>query len=268
MTRIKKKGNHKKRHGKHRGRGQKRPADTATKESDTSGHRSPLASKVSRTNLPAKSKILPPSFDPLEKNIFERVPMPENYVFVPKGNVYITRHCRTITKESNRVVYLVYAKSGKRTRGIRVPEEVHAKVCDMETSTAKTRADAAEARDVKATSRNRVLLREEYPFMPAKSLKIILDHAFLKGSGRVGRTTRMSDERKAELAVEAHIRHVHTPYDELLNGGTRRDKARRMVWPAIKRIKKLWVDGKEEDTENEVIDLTSSPGPCDLSDSE
>ncbi|KAJ5712101.1 hypothetical protein N7488_006257 [Penicillium malachiteum] len=194
--------------------------------------------------------------------------MPENYVFVPKGNVYITRHCRTITKESNRVVYLVYAKSGKRTRGIRVPEEVHAKVCDMENLTAKTRADATEARDVKATSRNRVLLREEYPFMPAQSLKTILDHAFLKGSRRVGRTTMVSDERKAELAVEAHIRHAHTPYDELLDSGTRRDKARKMVWSTIKRIKKLWVDGKEEDTENEVVDLTSSPGPCELSDSE
>ncbi|KAJ6031669.1 hypothetical protein N7540_002401 [Penicillium herquei] len=252
------KGNSKR--GQRRGRGQRRPADTATKESDTVGHRSPLASKVSRANIPAKSGVLPPSFDPLEKNIFERVPMPENYVFVPKGNVYITRHCRTITKESNRVVYLIYDKTGKRTRGIRVPEEVHAKVCDMETSTAKTRADATEARDVKVISRGRDLLREEYPFMPAESLEVILNHAFLKGSGRVGRTSMRSDERKAELAVEAHIRHTHTPYDELLNGGMERDKARKTVWPTIQRIKKTWEDGKGEDTENLVVDLTLSPG--------
>ncbi|KAJ5725058.1 uncharacterized protein N7483_006415 [Penicillium malachiteum] len=279
MARIKRKGNQKKKPGKRRGRGQKPVADPATKESDTSGHRSPLASKVSKANLPAKSRVLPPSFDPLEKNVFERVPMPENYVFVPKGNVYITRHCRTNTKESNRIVYVVYVslfrqsqtqsqdkaltntqdKSGKRTRGIRVPEEVHVKVCDMETLTAKTRADETEARDIKIISRSRDLLREEYPSMPAESLEIILNHAFLKGSGRVGRTSIKSDDRKAELAVEAHIRHTHTPYDELLDGGMKREKARKIVWPTIQRIKKLWEDGKEEDTENLVMELSSGP---------
>ena len=34
--------------------------------------------------------------------------MPENYVFVPKGDVYVTRHCRSDTKESSQVVFAVY----------------------------------------------------------------------------------------------------------------------------------------------------------------
>jgi hypothetical protein len=34
--------------------------------------------------------------------------MPDGYVLVPKGDVYITRHCRSKTKESERIVYVVY----------------------------------------------------------------------------------------------------------------------------------------------------------------
>lgn len=49
----------------------------------------------------------------VKQNIFERAAMPEDYVFVPKGDVYITRHCRTDTKTSNRVVYLVYVSEPK-----------------------------------------------------------------------------------------------------------------------------------------------------------
>lgn len=34
--------------------------------------------------------------------------MPDGYILVPKGDVYITRHCRSKTKESERIVYVVY----------------------------------------------------------------------------------------------------------------------------------------------------------------
>lgn len=34
--------------------------------------------------------------------------MPDGYVLVPKGDVYITRHCRSKTKESDQIVYVVY----------------------------------------------------------------------------------------------------------------------------------------------------------------
>lgn len=79
--------------------------------------------------------------------------------------------------------------------------------------------------------------------MPESSLDVVLNHAFLKGSGRVGRTSMTTDKRKASLAVEAHIRHTHTPYDSLLDGGMERDEARKKVWPAVKVIRKSW-EGK------------------------
>lgn len=76
--------------------------------------------------------------------------------------------------------------------------------------------------------------------MPVGSLDVILHHAFLKGSGRVGRTTTTSDERKAILAVEAHIRHMHTPYEMLLRQGKSRDDARKEVWEMVQAIRMAW----------------------------
>ncbi|KAJ5286605.1 hypothetical protein N7478_002291 [Penicillium angulare] len=210
-----------------------------------------------------KSGILPPSDDPLEENIFEREPMPQGYVFVPKGSVYITRHCRSNTKESKKVVFVIYQcpppcidkeqdKAAKRTLGIRVPREIHENVSEQEALTSQRRSDAVDARDSKTISRARDLLLEEFPLMPRDSLKVILDHAFLKGSGRVGRTSMTTDKRKASLAVEAHIRHMHTPYESLLDDGVDRSDAREKVWPIVKAIKKTW----EGSTDGNFVDLT------------
>lgn len=174
-----------------------------------------------------KRGILPTSQEPFEQNCFEREPLPSGYVFVPKGDVYVTRHCRSKTRESRRVVYVVYNNAAKRTLGLRVPADIYSSVLHSAAATASSRANAVHLRDAKDSSRSRELLRSQFPLMPADSLETILDHAFLKGSGRVGRTGMKSDEHKADLAVEAHIRHMHTPYEELLNAGVDRREADR-----------------------------------------
>lgn len=58
-----------------------------------------------------KRGVLPVSYEPFEQNCFEREPLPSGYVFVPKGDVYVTRHCRSKTREAGKVVYLVYVSS-------------------------------------------------------------------------------------------------------------------------------------------------------------
>lgn len=60
----------------------------------------------------------------VKQNIFERDAMPEDYVFVPKGDVYITRHCRTDTKTSNRIVYLVYVSKPKSAPSKIAPSKI------------------------------------------------------------------------------------------------------------------------------------------------
>lgn len=58
-----------------------------------------------------KRGVLPVSHKLFEQNCFEREPLPSGYVFVPRGDVYVTRHCRSKTREARRVVYLVYVSS-------------------------------------------------------------------------------------------------------------------------------------------------------------
>lgn len=80
--------------------------------------------------------------------------------------------------------------------------------------------------------------------MPDDDRRTVLRHAFQKGSGRVGRTARIEDEEKVRLAVEAHIRHLHTEYDELLDAGMMKSKARERVWEKVKEIRERWEEGK------------------------
>ncbi|KAE8392280.1 hypothetical protein ETB97_001152 [Aspergillus alliaceus] len=191
----------------------------------------------------SKFGLIPRTTEPFEKNCFEREPFPQGYVLVPKGDVYITRNCRANTKASERVVYTVYDKTGKRTLGIRVPSDIYAAVIESAAKTAETRAHAVKLRDEKDLAHSRQVLRSRFPLMPAESLEAILNHAFLKGSGRVGRTATKTDGRKADLAVEAHIRHTHTPYESMLHTGTGREEARKAVWGLIQAIKAAWEGG-------------------------
>ncbi|RAQ46344.1 hypothetical protein AFGD_000501 [Aspergillus flavus] len=196
-----------------------------------------------RTSKYSKFGLIPRSTEPFEKNCFEKEPFATGYVFVPKGDVYVTRNCRANTKESERTVYTVFDKTGKRTLGIRVPSDIYAAVLESAAATAETRANAVKLRDEKDLAHSRQILRTQFPLMPAESLEAILNHAFLKGSGRVGRTATQSDKRKADLAVEAHIRHTHTPYESMLHAGAGREEARNAVWGLVKAIKTAWEGG-------------------------
>ncbi|MCJ1283173.1 hypothetical protein MMC26_002500 [Xylographa opegraphella] len=84
--------------------------------------------------------------------------------------------------------------------------------------------------------------------MPINSAESILEHGFQKGSGRVGRTTTLDEDRKVKLAVEAHIRHEFTPYEELLRekktpniaDDHRRERARAIIRPRVLEILAQW----------------------------
>ncbi|KAF3398390.1 hypothetical protein F1880_006447 [Penicillium rolfsii] len=204
------------------------------------GQQGPITDQASRKSKKKSKPRIPESEDPLEDNVYERTTMPEGYSFVPKGDVYITRKCRLLTKDSNQVVYKVYNQSGKRSLGIRVPSDIYNEVLAMSQETEKTRASATKARDTKFHNQGRKLLRDQFPLMPEDVLDVILEHSFQKGSGRVGRTGTLSDSHKAQLAVEAHVRHKYTPYEDMLKDGVDRLLARRKVWDTVQTIRKAW----------------------------
>lgn len=81
-----------------------------------------------------------------------------------------------------------------------------------------------------------------YPSCPRNRAEEIARHAFIRGSGRVGRTAagRDLEPEALNLAVAAAVRHVDTPYDELLMAGMDRLEARAHVQAEVERVMSGW----------------------------
>lgn len=82
-----------------------------------------------------------------------------------------------------------------------------------------------------------------FPSIPDDACKEILEHGFQKGSGRVGRSKKIEDQLKVQLAVNAHIRHRLTPYDSILaanRGQYDKLAARDMVYSQVEEIADSW----------------------------
>ena len=101
--------------------------------------------------------------------------------------------------------------------GLHCPVEVYSCAISDMVTTAENRQKAAEQRDSRETKQIRTVLTAMYPQMPLEDLERILAHGFQKGSKRVGRTTRLDLDDRAELAVIAHIRHHYTKYDNVIS---------------------------------------------------
>lgn len=107
--------------------------------------------------------------------------------------------------------------------------------------TAEKRREAVRRKDEHDMAKAKAVLRKRYPNMPSSDLEQVLDHAFMKGSGRVGRKGGQSVERRASLAVGAHVRHNYTAYDDMLNGREMsREQARDLVWKTVRDVKQSW----------------------------
>ena len=83
--------------------------------------------------------------------------------------------------------------------------------------------------------------------MPLAASQQILDHSFLKGTGRVGRATTLSSDEKCTLAVVAHVRHIMTPYDQHLSKlepihgrADAREKAREAIRDELQAVLSKW----------------------------
>ena len=115
-------------------------------------------------------------------------------------------------------------------------------------ATAEKRAQTVATKDNRDYQQNLQLLREMFPRMPAKTMEEILGHGFQKGSGRVGRATRLDEEKRIELAVNAHIRHRFTDYEKYLKARRKigkgspcpRTEARQRVVGQVTRIAESW----------------------------
>lgn len=84
-----------------------------------------------------------------------------------------------------------------------------------------------------------------FPHIPLRRETVIAEHACLKYSGRVGRSSAAKNlsENTIRLAVIAHIRHAETEYDELLAKGYDRLESRSKIEAKVGRILTEW-EGK------------------------
>ncbi len=83
---------------------------------------------------------------------------------------------------------------------------------------------------------------ELYPACPHADADAIARHACEKYSGRVGRSAaaKQFDARAITLAVQAHISHQYTEYEELLGQGLEPFEARPMVADKVKALLYRW----------------------------
>ena len=151
--------------------------------------------------------------------------LPDGWVFVPTGEPFITRE----VKKGPHWILLKRRARYTATLGVLCPQESLASAQRRSEETAETRSHrrrlAHEAMQ-RAEDRYRVELESAI----VKFLAFLPEHDSLAqevargsqtqatpvGSGRVGRASRLSLTRRAELAARAYIRHRHTNYEAYL----------------------------------------------------
>lgn len=183
---------------------------------------------------------------PHEPSVLATDPMPKGYRFVPKGNVYITKHCRQQTHLARKTLYVVVndtTKTNNKPIGLRCPSHIYHAVLAQHRATASRRAAAVRRRDEAHKEGFEAAVARLFPALPRAELPQIARHALKKRSRRVGRAGAMALADRARLAVRAHIRHVHTEYDALLKGGVGRAEARKQVREQVDEIARRWGGG-------------------------
>ncbi len=173
----------------------------------------------------------------------------DHLVYLPAGDAALTRRARKASGLSAVVVRFSRGRRRYERQGIMVEEDAlvraeRACLADEESrARRKVREQARRAEEdgeLRAKATTEIL--RLYPSCPWDRAEEISRHAYTRGSGRVGRTAagRDLDPEALTLAVAAAVRHVDTPYDELLMTGIDRLEARAYVRPQVERVMADW----------------------------
>lgn len=173
----------------------------------------------------------------------------DHLVFLPRGDMALTRRASRYSTLRAVVVRFSRARGRYERQGVLVEESAleraeHECLADA-VARERARERAAERRseiDERYVDEFAARLRDAFPGCPTAECRAIADHACRKYSGRVGRSAAGSrfDPTALDLAVRAHVRHRHTPYDELLGRGIDRADARAAVRSATDEVVARW----------------------------
>ena len=173
----------------------------------------------------------------------------DHLVFLPRGDTALTRRARKHSTLSPVVLRFSRPRKRYERQGVLVEEEALARAeqeCLADAEARKlARARAAERRerlDERYVRGFAQQVRKLFPGCPTSENDAIAEHACLKYSGRIGRShaARQFDATAIELAVQAHVRHRYTDYDQLLAEGMDRGEARSAVWATVQGILDNW----------------------------
>jgi len=169
--------------------------------------------------------------------------------YLPSGDTALTR--RSIKYSKMHAKVLKWSRTRKRyeRQGVLVePEAIERaeKECLDDAQLRELRRQREkvkrEEKDQKYLQEYTLHVRKLFPKCPKSEELKIAKHACRKYSGRVGRSaaSKEFDPQAITLAVQAHIRHEYSNYDELLMTGWERFEARTVVRSTVKEILDQW----------------------------
>ena len=173
----------------------------------------------------------------------------DHLIFLPSGDAALTRRSTKYSTLSAVVLKQSKARRQYERQGLLVEEkglELAEKECFSDSEYREKRRERAsirrEALDKKYVQRFADKIRELFPGCPKGREKKIAEHAYLKYSGRVGRSSFAKELSKEaiNLAVLAHIRHIETHYDILMAKGYDRHYARSLVEDKVLDTMSKW----------------------------
>jgi hypothetical protein len=173
----------------------------------------------------------------------------DHLVFLPAGDVALTRRAKRASRLSAVVVRFSRARRRYERRGLLVEEpaldQAEAEcLADAEARARRRERDALRRADddIELQARMAAKIGSLFPRCPPERAREIARHAAARGSGRVGRSAggRQLEEWALELAVTASVRHRDTAYDKLLMAGVERGEARERVGDDVARIVAAW----------------------------
>jgi hypothetical protein len=173
----------------------------------------------------------------------------DHLVFLERGDTALTR--RASRYSTLRAVVVRFSRSRKRyeRQGVLVEERALVRAEQECLSDAEARrlareraAERREAHDTEYVATFAQRVGDLFPGCPIEEQRTIAEHACQKYSGRIGRSAaaKALHANAVDLAVRAHVRHVHTRYDELLASGVPREEARARVAVSAATLLDTW----------------------------
>jgi hypothetical protein len=174
----------------------------------------------------------------------------DHLVFLPRGDAALTRRATKHSALHAIVVRFTRARKRYERQGILVEESALEKaerecLADEEArALARERAADRRARlDAEYVEKFAERVRGRYPGCAPSEERVIAERACERYSARVGRSAaaKQFDPEAIDLAVRAHVRHMHTEYETLLIRGWSRGDARAAVASRVEEILDGWI---------------------------